>query len=142
MVDINKLMLENLNGNSISNIVNKINYISNSAKKFSKEELTLLEQGNYTLGTNILSDLDKVNYEIKNSYKFLEDNELDLSLIKFVKSCLNEVKLLVEKEQLSQAKQLITLVQVTLGILPGFFIALVDLNQKMEEKKLLKKETR
>lgn len=140
--EITKLLYDSLNEEIINNMLNKLNYIANSAnKRFSKEELFDLEQRNYAIQNNNLSELSKINYEIQAVHKFLEANKnMDINIIKFVKECLNEIKLLVEQDEYAKTKQLITLIQVTIGITPGFYSELLTLKQLLATNEVVKRK--
>ena len=47
---------------------------------------------------------------------------------------------LINKDELDEAKKLLTIIQLCLELIPSFYLALVDLSKSVEKMKLAKKK--
>lgn len=116
-------------------------YALSASKRFTKEELKAMEDSNYSSEENVFTDLTKIAYEIKSISEFLKINSnFDFELIRLVKTILNEIEILVANDDLESAKQLITIIQICLGLIPSFYLSLLELDQSLKNIKLTKKK--
>ena len=126
----------------LENAMYRLRYYANSAnKRCSIEELILMEQNNYFIKGNSLDEINKITHEIESITSYInEEKNLDTNLISLVKCCLSKVSTLINKDELDEAKKLLTIIQLCLELIPSFYLALVDLSKSVEKMKLAKKK--
>lgn len=124
----------------LQNAMCRLGYYANSVnKRCSVEEIILMEQNNYFINGTVLDEINKINYEIESINCYInEKKDLDVNLISLVKCCLNKVPTLIANDELNEAKKTLTIIQLCLELIPGFYVALVDLSKSLIKMNLVK----
>ncbi|MBQ4584464.1 MAG: hypothetical protein IJA94_06215 [Bacilli bacterium] len=126
----------------LTNVLNTINHrVFSATKRFNEEELVLMEQDSYVVNGKVLDDLNRINYETQKIITYLNDNiELDIESVRFCKSCLEEIKKMINDNNLNGAKQILTIVQVVLGFTTSFYSVFLDIAKVLNNMKLARKK--